>query len=41
MELLLPPGVARRLNEKAEELGVSVSDLILRAIVKLLEEEEV
>jgi len=38
IELILPPQVYKKLKEKADQLGVTINDLIIQAIVMLLEE---
>jgi len=39
IKLILPPVVLRKLKEKAEKEGITVNDLIIQAIVKILEEK--
>jgi len=36
--VVVPPQVAKKLKAKAEEKGVTVTDLVIMAIVKVLEE---
>ena len=37
MEIMLPEPVARKLRKRAEELKVNVNDLIIQALVKVIE----
>jgi len=39
IELILPPKVYKELKRKAEETGLTINDLIIRAIVRIIEEE--
>jgi len=38
IRILLPKGIYARLKHKAEEEKIKINDLILQAIVKILEE---
>lgn len=37
MEIVLPEPIARKLRKRAEELKMDVNDLIIQALVKVIE----